>query len=84
MDHDDRFDFEAVEFVFDALHNAFHPEGLDEAPNPNFLALWTLFLTVAGWTEDEFWDAYDDCRSCPKCKAEREEEEKKAQAIKIN
>lgn len=56
-----KLDFEAVDFIFEALHNAFHPNGLEEgSPDPNFLALWTLSLSCCGWSEDEYWKEQDD------------------------
>jgi hypothetical protein len=69
----EKMDFESVDNVFDALHFAFHPQGMD---NPDYeldircLALWTLFLTSAGWTEDEFWAEFESrpqgniCQDC--------------------
>lgn len=52
--------FEEVDHVFGALMSAFHPEEIGEdGPDPRFLALWTLFLQCASWTEDEFWDQVD-------------------------
>lgn len=52
--------FDEVDHVFGALISAFHPADIGEdGPDPRFLALWTLFLQCACWTEDEYWDAVD-------------------------
>lgn len=63
-----RIPFESVDFVFDALHDAFHPNGLEnKEPDTKFLALWNLFLHTVGWTDEEYWDEYDShCGVCGK------------------
>lgn len=55
-----KFAFEDVDHCFGALINAFHNDEIGEdGPDPRFLALWTLFLQCAGWSEDEYWEAVD-------------------------
>jgi hypothetical protein len=55
-----KMDFEEVDHVFGALLSAFHPEEIGEdGPDPQFRALWTLFLTCSGWSEDEYWEQVD-------------------------
>lgn len=76
---DARMDFDSVYGVFDALHFAFHPNGIgDEGIDERCRALFVLFLASSGWTEDEFWnemDSHSD-HQCDKCKAEAEEKAK--------
>jgi hypothetical protein len=56
-----KMSFEDVDHVFGALMSSFHPEEIGEdGPDPRFLALWTLFLQCAFWTEDEYWEAVDE------------------------
>ena len=59
----EKMDFEKVYAVYDSLFKAFHEfteeelnseEGVEL--NSNMLSLWTLFLTLSGWKEDDFWD----------------------------
>jgi hypothetical protein len=85
----EKFPFEDVDFVFDGLFNAFHPDGInkddDEGPDPRFLALWTLFLASAGWTEDEYWtEQKQHDYECEKCAAERKAAEEAAGTNKSN
>lgn len=65
-----KISFENVDFVFDALSSAFHPDGVheDEGPDAKFYALWTLFLASAGWTEAEYWEEFENKpHICPEC-----------------
>jgi hypothetical protein len=75
----EKMDFEQVYGVFDALNIAFHPNGIDEdGLNDHFQALWVLFLSTSGWTEDEFWEEMEKGEEhvCEKCQAEAEEKAK--------
>jgi hypothetical protein len=68
--------FEDVDHVFNAMFFGFHPDGIKEkeCADIKFVALWTLFLTAAGWTEDEFWE--EDKKQqhlCPECGCPMEE-----------
>jgi hypothetical protein len=70
--------FDDVEHVFHATHSAFHAEGffndLDAEVDDRFLAIWHTFLLLAGWTEDEFWEANENqAHTCPECAKEMEE-----------
>jgi hypothetical protein len=68
----EKMSFEDVDVVFDVLHDVFHPNGLDEDkdehPDARFLALWTLFLSSVGWTDDEYWEEWKSrphhCHDC--------------------
>jgi hypothetical protein len=88
--HMQRYPLDNVEHCFFALMDLFHPEGFDEDEDidPRFHSLWTLTLTCSGWTEDEYWEAINERdemeAECPKCKSEREEEEKKAAKTSCN
>jgi len=64
-----KVEFAAVDFIFDALHEAFMPNGLkdDESPPANFLALWTLSLSCCGWTEEEYWEEQKSQCTCKDC-----------------
>ena len=66
----EKMDFECVDAFNDALNFAFYPDGIDddEDLDVRFLALWHLFLSSVGWTEDEFWETYKSrpCK-CGKC-----------------
>ncbi len=73
-----KFSYEDVNFYFDAVFNAFHPEGYkqnelrseeEERLQGQFMSLWTLFLACAGWTEDEFWAEWENQQesTCPDC-----------------
>lgn len=56
-----KMDFEAVDHVFIALLEAFHPEGApEEGADAKFIALWTLFLATSGWEEDEYFTAVEN------------------------
>lgn len=72
-----KMSFDQVDSFFRSLDYAFHPRGIDDedGPDSRFMALWTIFLTYAGWTEDEYWEA--DNYVCPECKKEQEEVNKK-------
>lgn len=72
----ERAPWEDLDFVFDAIFNLFHGEGLDEdeSPSDKFMAHWTLLLATAGWTEKEFWVEAEARRNaakaegaCPDC-----------------
>ena len=66
----EKMDFELVDNVFDALHMAFHSDDDHENDDVDmrFMAFWNLFLCSTGWTEDEFWETWEEraCH-CPKC-----------------
>lgn len=72
-----KLDFEGVDAVHSALCFAFMPNGLGEEDilDDKFLALWTLFLVSAGWSEDEYWEEYENHPSfCQDCGEELDEE----------
>lgn len=81
-------DYEAVDFMYAALRNAFLTDDEDDNVYESesfrrFLALWHLFLVSAGWTEEEYFDEREDHLSdheCPKC----QEESKKEKTLKSN
>jgi hypothetical protein len=83
-----RADFDGVNSVYDALFNAFHPDGLEEDETLNFhmISLWNLFLATTGWTEDEFWSAFDaHCEGvCPDCGEPYEEHGKETETKELN
>ncbi len=66
-----KMDFERVDAVFDTLHWAFHPNGVNDEENSldeRCTAFWKLFLVTVGWTEDEFWKEYNaKPHDCPEC-----------------
>src|ERR1700727_927292 len=69
----EKLPFHSVRNVFDALFDAFHPEGFEDGVdlNPTYLALMQVFLTTAGWTHDEFWKTMDEGPdTCPHCGGE--------------
>lgn len=67
----EKMDYEGIDAFHDALCFAFYPDGIkddDEDLDVRFLALWNIFLSSVGWTEDEYWDAYKlRPRHCPDC-----------------
>ena len=71
-----KINFEELDYVFGALCNAFPYNDEKDDTDPRFDVLWTTALYMAGWTEDEFWEAheieYSEESECPSCKAERE------------
>lgn len=76
----ERFPWESVEFVFDALFSAYHPNGMDgeDHADMRFVSLWTLFLSTAGWTEEEFWaesQKREKEHTCPDCGEEIHDED---------
>lgn len=76
-----KMSFEQVDSVCDALHYAFHPRGIaeDDGIDERLLALWTIFLSYSGWTEEEYWDAENKNREnciCDECKKQKESETK--------
>lgn len=81
----ERAPWEDVDFLFDALFNLFHPDGLkedEEGPCDKFMAHWTLILASVGWTEKEFWVEGDARReaakaegTCPDCGEEIHDDE---------
>jgi hypothetical protein len=50
-------------------------ETKDEAPNERFMAAWRSTLAIAGWSEDEFWMAYDLDNPCPECGGDLNDED---------
>ena len=73
--------FEDMDFLLSALCTAFPYNDEEDEVDPRFACLWHTALYMAGWTEDEFWEAHEEEYSeeyeCPKCKAEREAKEGK-------
>ena len=67
--------FEQVDNFQYALLFAFHPDGLeeDEDIDERFLAIWTIFLSMSGWTNDEYWQHFDENHKCEECKKENAE-----------
>lgn len=70
----EKMDFDYIDNVCDALHFAFYPDGINDNDNDNedldirMLSLWHIFLSLVGWTEDEFWKEYNSRpRHCPNC-----------------
>jgi len=61
-------DFDSVYQVFDTLHFVFDADG--EEIDDRCQALWVLFLSSVGWTQDEFWKEWelhqndDVCQDC--------------------
>lgn len=80
-----RITFENVDFVFDALFEAFHPNGLEKDKNadPRFVSLWTLFLFSVGWTEDEYWDEHNNIYHCS-CGEKSEDTNNSTDLKKVN
>lgn len=74
-----KMDFESIDQVFNVLDDAFHShESVGDEPDNRFLSLWTLFLSLVGWTEDEFWFEWDlrkENFKCPECKKKELEEQ---------
>lgn len=71
-----KVDFEAVDEVFDALNFAFHPNGLgEEEPDDRFISLWKIFLSISGWSEDDYWMELEFRKEHCKCEKCREKEE---------
>jgi hypothetical protein len=70
-----KMSFDQVDFVFDALTNAFYPNGFDEDIfDDSHKALWVLFLNSAGWNEEEYWDEVKEHHTCTCCKEESEKQ----------
>lgn len=69
--------FDDVYLVFDSLYSAFHAgkDIHDGNVDEHFVALWTLFLITAGYTEDEFWALMDQEHECEHCQTEKVDEE---------
>lgn len=68
----EKMDYEGLDAFHDALCFAFYPNGIDDEEDLDvrFLALWHIFLSSVGWTEDEFWDEYKSRpRHCHDCGA---------------
>lgn len=82
----DKMKFEDVDFVNDALFNAFHPSGIEEGEDIDrrMDALFDIFLEFANWTSEEYWNEVHERHhhECNDCKAERElaEEKKKSES----
>jgi hypothetical protein len=64
----ERMPFQDVDNVFCALHEAFNIGNTEEI-DQRFLSLWWGFLSMSGWTENEYWDAVEtlDQGKCPDC-----------------
>jgi hypothetical protein len=73
----EKLEFDRVDFVFDALHEAFLADSMDEEVeeyDPRFFALWNCFLSMTGWTEEQYWAAWKQRtqnHSCPNCVDEK-------------
>jgi len=61
-------DYDSVYQVFDTLHYVFGA-GDGEEIDDRCQALWVLFLSSVGWTQEEFWTAWDQQHDhvCPDC-----------------
>jgi hypothetical protein len=64
----ERMDYESVYQVFDTLHFVFGAPNEGEVDD-RCQALWVLFLSSVGWTQDEFWAEWDRRHDdvCPDC-----------------
>lgn len=71
----EKFNFERIDAVFEALMFAFYPDGYeDDLFDDRWKALWVLFLNAAGWTEDEYWDYWHEHEEhyvCDSCKGKQ-------------
>ena len=75
--------FDNVDLVNDALNIAFHPNGFeddesadDESADDRLISLFTIFLQLVGWSEEEYWDEVRSRHNnCPHCKENNDEAE---------
>jgi hypothetical protein len=68
MKNIDKMDYDSVYQVFDTLHFVFGA-GDGEEIDDRCQALWVLFLSSVGWTQEEFWAEWDQehentCSDC--------------------
>lgn len=70
-----KIDFEMMDDLFGSIFNAFSDDDTDEISEEG-AALWTLALSVGGWTAAQFWEAYDLHYNvaCPDCGKKRHED----------
>ena len=63
----ERMNYDLVYQMFDTLHFVFGVEG--EEIDDRCQALWILFLSSVGWTQEEFWAEWDKEHDevCPDC-----------------
>jgi hypothetical protein len=68
MKNIDRMDYDSVYQVFDTLHFVFGA-GDGEEIDDRCQALWVLFLSSVGWTQEEFWEEWnqENDNVCPDC-----------------
>lgn len=76
MKHIRKMSFDQVDQVFESLDYSFHPKGVAEGEqlDDRFNALWTIFLSYSGWSEEEYWEAKREDCECEVCEAEKEDE----------
>src|SRR5271169_2915336 len=62
-----KMEYDKVYQVFDTLHYVFGVADNEEIDD-RCQALWILFLSSVGWTQDEFWAEWDlHEETCPEC-----------------
>jgi hypothetical protein len=71
----EKMDFDNIDSVQDVLYCVFHHHKNDDDLDPRFLAIWNIFLSCVGWTEDEYFATLKERHEnhvCDACKNEQE------------
>lgn len=71
----EKMDFDDIDSVQDILYYAFHQDRCDEDLDTRFLAIWNIFLSCVGWTEDEYFAVLNERKKnhvCEGCKAKQD------------
>lgn len=60
----ERLDFEQVEDFYHSIIVSFWDDDIEEVSNDG-LVLFNMYLSLAAWTEEEFWETVGEGCVCP-------------------